>query len=56
MRARILFFSPSLPCTAAPFFDEFTKQQIPASGNGVPEVVSSGSRVKNIQYAEVGGK
>ena len=26
MRARILFFSPSLPCKAAPFFDEFTKQ------------------------------
>ena len=40
----------------APFFDEFTKQQIPASGKGVPEVALSGSQVKNIQYAEVGGK
>ena len=40
----------------APFFDEFTKQQIPASGKGVPEVTLSGSQVKNIQYAEVGGK
>ena len=48
MRARILFFSLSLPCTAAPFFDEFTNQQIPASGKGVPEVVFSGSQVKNI--------
>ena len=40
----------------APFFDAFTKQQIPASGKGVPEVTLSGSQVKNIQYAEVGGK
>ncbi len=56
MRALIIFFSIYLPCTAAPFFDEFTKQQIPASGKGIPEVTLSGSQVKDIQYAEVDGK
>ena len=55
MRALILFFSIYLPCTAAPFYDEFTKQQIPASGKGVLEVTLSGSQVKDIQYAEVDG-
>ncbi len=56
MRVRSLFFFLSLPCPAVPFFDEFTKQQIPASGKGVPDAVFSGRQVKNIQYAEIGGK
>ena len=41
---------------AEPLIDEFTKQEIPASGKGVPKVVFSGSQVKNIQYAEIDGK
>ena len=56
MRALIAFLFLSLPCIAESSIDEFTKQEIPASGKGVPEVTLSGSQVKNIQYAEVGGK
>lgn len=41
---------------AEPLIDEFTKQEIPASGNGVPKVMLTGSQIKNIQYAEVDGK
>ncbi len=46
----------SLSAMAEPLIDEFTQQKIPASGNGIPEVVLQGSQVKNIQYAEVDGK
>ena len=58
MRVITTFFLLSLLAMADPdpIFDEFTKQQIPASGNGVPEVVLTGSQIKNIQYAEVDGK
>ena len=53
MRVITTFFLLSLLAMADPdpIFDEFTKQQIPASGNGVPEVVLTGSQIKNIQYA-----
>ncbi|HBP83388.1 MAG TPA: hypothetical protein DD662_12835, partial [Planctomycetaceae bacterium] len=46
----------SLSAMAESSIDEFTKQEIPASGKGVPKVVLSGNQVKNIQYAEVDGK
>ena len=46
----------SLSAMAESSVDEFTKQEIPASGKGVPKVVLSGNQVKNIQYAEVDGK
>ena len=56
MRVLIVFLSLSFPCMAESSVDEFTKQEIPASGKGVPKVVLSGNQVKNIQYAEVDGK
>ncbi|MFL2863520.1 MAG: alpha/beta hydrolase fold domain-containing protein [Pirellulales bacterium] len=56
MRVLIVFLSLSFPCMAESSIDEFTKQEIPASGKGVPKVVLSGNQVKNIQYAEVDGK
>ena len=56
MKVIALFLLLSLLAMAEPVFDKFTKQQIPASGKGVPEVVLSGSQIKNIQYAEVDGK
>ena len=46
----------SLSAVAEPLIDEFTKQEIPVSGKGIPEVVLEGSQVKNLQYAEVDGK
>lgn len=56
MRVFIIFLFLGLPCMAEPLIDEFTKQEIPASGKGIPEVVLAGSQVKNLQYAEVDGK
>ena len=56
MRVFIIFLFLGLPCMAEPLIDEFTKQKIPASGKGIPEVVLAGSQVKNLQYAEVDGK
>ncbi|MCK4685413.1 MAG: alpha/beta hydrolase, partial [Pirellulales bacterium] len=46
----------SLSAVAEPLIDEFTKQEIPVSAKGIPEVVLEGSQVKNLQYAEVDGK
>ncbi len=46
----------SLSAVAGPLIDEFTKQEIPVSAKGIPEVVLEGSQVKNLQYAEVDGK
>ena len=46
----------SLSAVAEPLIDEFTKQKIPVSAKGIPEVVLEGSQVKNLQYAEVDGK
>ena len=46
----------SLSAVAEPLIDEFTKQEIPVSAKGIPEVVLEGSQVKNLQYAEVNGK
>ena len=56
MRVFIIFLFLGLPCMAEPLIDEFTKQEIPALGKGIPEVVLVGSQVKNLQYAEVDGK
>lgn len=56
MRVFIIFLFLGLPCMAEPLIDEFTKQKIPVSGKGIPEVVLAGSQVKNLQYAEVDGK
>ena len=56
MRVFIIFLFLGLPCMAEPLIDEFTKQEIPALGKGIPEVVLAGSQVKNLQYAEVDGK
>ena len=56
MRVFIIFLFLGLPCMAEPLIDEFTKQEIPASGKGISEVVLAGSQVKNLQYAEVDGK
>ena len=56
MRVFIIFLFLGLPCMAEPLIDEFTRQEIPASGKGIPEVVLAGSQVKNLQYAEVDGK
>ena len=56
MRVFIIFLFLGLPCMAEPLIDEFTKQEISASGKGIPEVVLAGSQVKNLQYAEVDGK
>ena len=56
MRVFIILLFLGLPCMAEPLIDEFTKQEIPASGKGIPEVVLAGSQVKNLQYAEVDGK
>ncbi len=55
MRVLIIFLSLSLSCMAETLIDEFTKQRIPASGKGIPEVVLEGSQEKDIQYAEVDG-
>ena len=46
----------SLSAVAEPLIDEFTKQKIPVSGKGIPEVVLEGRQVENLQYAEVNGK
>ena len=56
MRVFIIFLFLGLPCMAEPLIVEFTKQEIPALGKGIPEVVLVGSQVKNLQYAEVDGK
>ena len=56
MRVFIIFLFLGLPCMAEALSDEFTRQEIPASGKGIPEVVLAGSQVKNLQYAEVDGK
>lgn len=56
MRVITTFFLLSLSVMAEPLIDEFTKQEIPVSGNGVPTVMLTGSQIKNIQYAEVDGK
>ena len=45
----------SLSAVAEPLIDEFTKQKIPVSGKGIPEVVLEGRQVENLQYAEVDG-
>ena len=39
----------SLSAVAEPLIDEFTKQEIPVSAKGIPEVVREGSQVKNLQ-------
>ena len=56
MRALIFFLLLGLSAMAEPVIDEFTKQEIPVSGKGIPEVVLEGSQVKNLHYAEVDGK
>ena len=48
MRVILTFFLLSLSVMAEPLVDEFTKQEIPASGNGVPKVMLTGSQIKNI--------
>ena len=49
MRTAAVFLLLSLSAMAESSIDEFTKQEIPASGKGVPKVVLSGNQVKNIQ-------
>ena len=56
MRALIFFLLLGLSAMAESVIDEFTKQEIPVSGKGIPEVVLEGSQVKNLHYAEVDGK
>ena len=56
MRALIFFLLLGLSAMAESVIDEFTKQKIPVSGKGIPEVVLEGSQVKNLHYAEVDGK
>ncbi len=56
MRALIFFLLLGLSAMAESVIDEFTKQEIPVAGKGIPEVVLEGSQVKNLHYAEVDGK
>ena len=56
MKGIVISLLLSLSAMAESSIDEFTKQEIPASGKGVPEVVLEGSQLKNLQYAEVDDK